>query len=451
MKTKQFLLGAYALVILMAALLVCPAAAQEGGGFTDTFDDASLQGWEHGQDVIVENGVLRLSPGAPVFRIGRWTLISLQVRARFAGADCAAVIHYHATDQGSYNLHISPEMVTLEKASSGGAPIPLGQGSLTGVQITAWTDIAITLSGGQHKVTISGQEILSANDAEILPPGAVGFVAVGGAIWELDSVTLNGTNGEPASLGEPLPSNAPPLGEVSPVATSTPAPVMPASLIDEFFSSQANPLELSAFAINLALAALCAFVLGLVYVQWGSALTNRRKFATNFMFITVTTTFIILVVRSSVALSLGLVGALSITRFRTAIKEPEELAYLFVAIGMGIGLGDNQRLITLLTLLAIILLAGFTRLIRRSQADVNLHLNLSAHGGQKLDINQVMQALAPHCSKVKLLRFDENADVVEISCVVEFRHTSNLSQARAALLNLSPQAEISFLDNRGIW
>ena len=123
-------------------------------------------------------------------------------------------------------------------------------------------------------------------------------------------------------------------------------------------SSQASPTELSTFVINLALAVLLSYILSLVYIHWGSSLSNRRRFAANFMLITVTTTFIILVVRSSVALSLGLVGALSIVRFRAAIKEPEELAYLFFAIGIGIGLGDNQRLITVLAMVAAILILG---------------------------------------------------------------------------------------------
>ena len=52
---------------------------------------------------------------------------------------------------------------------------------------------------------------------------------------------------------------------------------------------------------------------------------------------------IIFVVKSSLALSLGLVGALSIVRFRSAIKEPEELTFLFLNIALGIGFGANAR------------------------------------------------------------------------------------------------------------
>ena len=55
-----------------------------------------------------------------------------------------------------------------------------------------------------------------------------------------------------------------------------------------------------------------------------------------------TTLLVIAVVKSSLALSLGLVGALSIVRFRTPIKEPEELAYIFLAIALGLCLGADQ-------------------------------------------------------------------------------------------------------------
>ena len=151
------------------------------------------------------------------------------------------------------------------------------------------------------------------------------------------------------------------------------------------------------------------------------------------------------------ALSLGLVGALSIIRFRAAIKEPEELAYLFFAISLGIGLGDNQRMVTLLTLVVVIIILGLARLLRQSQSDVNLNLSISSKKPNKVTMQQVMDSLEKHCSKLKLIRFDENVDALEMSFVIEFRHTSDLNQARDALLTLSDKLEISFMDNKGVW
>ena len=60
----------------------------------------------------------------------------------------------------------------------------------------------------------------------------------------------------------------------------------------------------------------------------------------------ITTTVVITVVKFSLALSLGLVGALSIVRFRAAIKEPEELIYLFLIIGIGLASGSGQHYIS---------------------------------------------------------------------------------------------------------
>ena len=65
------------------------------------------------------------------------------------------------------------------------------------------------------------------------------------------------------------------------------------------------------------------------------------------------TFLVILIVKSSLALSLGLVGALSIVRFRTPIKEPEELIYLFLAIALGLGYGASPIIPT--TSIAIII------------------------------------------------------------------------------------------------
>lgn len=168
------------------------------------------------------------------------------------------------------------------------------------------------------------------------------------------------------------------------------------------------------------------------------------------MLITITTTFIILVVRSSVALSLGLVGALSIVRFRAAIKEPEELAYLFFAIGIGIGLGDNQRLITILAMAVGILLIGVMRIFHGREADVNLHLTVASSNPEKVELDSVMTTLNPHTAKLKLLRFDETATAFESTFLVEFQDLEKMSDARKALRALSSGVEITFMDNRGI-
>ena len=111
---------------------------------------------------------------------------------------------------------------------------------------------------------------------------------------------------------------------------------------EQFLTTQSAQIPLAAFVVDLLLAALLSWVLARMYTRFGTSLSNRRNFARNFVLLTTTTMLIITIVKSSLALSLGLVGALSIVRFRAAIKEPEELMYLFLSIGIGLGLGAGD-------------------------------------------------------------------------------------------------------------
>ena len=141
------------------------------------------------------------------------------------------------------------------------------------------------------------------------------------------------------------------------------------------------PLSLDTLAINLLLGIILASAVAWFYARFGRSLSNRSKFALNLPALSLTTVLIISIIKSSLALSLGLVGALSIVRFRTAIKEPEELVYLFIAIAIGLGLGADQRLPTILAVF-IILAYLFVRtfLSPRTQKN-NLYFNIVSPEG----------------------------------------------------------------------
>jgi hypothetical protein len=105
-------------------------------------------------------------------------------------------------------------------------------------------------------------------------------------------------------------------------------------------------INLNTFIISLILSALSAKLISYIYNRYSTTLSNKKDFSKIFIPLCLATTLIITIVKSSIALSLGLVGALSIVRFRAAIKEPEELVYLFIIIALGLGYGANQFVIT---------------------------------------------------------------------------------------------------------
>ncbi|EQF90011.1 putative membrane protein [Clostridioides difficile 655] len=95
--------------------------------------------------------------------------------------------------------------------------------------------------------------------------------------------------------------------------------------------------------VDSALALGSAFLVGLfiymVYKKTYMGIMYSRPFNVSLVALTMLTTFVILAVTSNVVLSLGMVGALSIVRFRTAIKDPMDLVFLFWSLGSGIVLG----------------------------------------------------------------------------------------------------------------
>ncbi len=98
-------------------------------------------------------------------------------------------------------------------------------------------------------------------------------------------------------------------------------------------------------AIYLLLGAAMSLYVRFLYRQCGASSNDADAITRIFPLLTMVTIGVISVVKSSMALSLGLVGALSIVRFRSAIKEPEELVYLFLCIGIGLALGAGQPLL----------------------------------------------------------------------------------------------------------
>ena len=126
------------------------------------------------------------------------------------------------------------------------------------------------------------------------------------------------------------------------------------SIIQEVFQNQ----SLGASSIPLVLFTIVmAFVVG-VFIYWVYKKTYRgvmfsNNFALTLILMTVITAPVVVCIRNNVALSMGMVGALSIVRFRTAVKDPLDTGYMFWALTMGILLGAGQFLLAALSVVGI--------------------------------------------------------------------------------------------------
>lgn len=449
MKQKHILYLAAIFCILLATISPIPGVSAQGGEYRESFEDGSLEGWERSEGVSVAEGNLQIPPGnfAVRFQGPPGNTFEFDFKRSNPGA---LIFRYAISPDGEYILVFHDQEAMLEKGGEG-PPQMLDESPWEG-GFDEWHTVKIQLGPSGQTISIDDTTLFSTQEDAPLRGGGIGFWVEGEGTGLIDNLVISGLV-EPRERTEegsaPGAGIDPPVE--TPIAPETDADFSMTDLISELTGAQASPTDLTTFTINLGLSVVLSYILSRVYVHWGSSLSNRRRFAANFILITVTTTFIILVVRSSVALSLGLVGALSIVRFRSAIKEPEELAYLFFAIAIGIGLGDNQRLITVIALAAAILVLGIMRLFRGRQADFNLYLTIAGSNTAKADFEEVVDTLKGHSTQMKLIRFDETVESQEISFLVEFRDMKQLKEAKSALQGLSAGLQISFLDNKGVW
>lgn len=221
-------------------------------------------------------------------------------------------------------------------------------------------------------------------------------------------------------------------------------------MLRDLFWNPATVSTLPGFVLSLGLAALLGTLLGQAYIRFGQSLSNLRLFARNFLLLAVTTTLIISIIKSSLALSLGLVGALSIVRFRAAIKEPEELAFLFLAISVGLGLGAGQALVTVVALGVILGLIALRSFLHRRPDQPNLYLTVTAAAPTKLSARQMLEALAAAGARASLKRLDETPETIEAAFLVDFEDVSRLEKFTQWLRAASPTARVSCLDDRGL-
>ncbi len=165
-------------------------------------------------------------------------------------------------------------------------------------------------------------------------------------------------------------------------------------------------LDYLTISTQLGLGFILSILIQYHFKIFAKTVSNRQELRVVIPFICLTTILVIAVVKSSLALSLGLVGALSIVRFRTPIKEPEELAYLFLAIATGLGLGASQIEGTIVAILSILLLMAVVKKMLKSTNEKSVFLNISIMDEQTVpDNDKINTIILSSFDNAELIRY----------------------------------------------
>ncbi len=119
------------------------------------------------------------------------------------------------------------------------------------------------------------------------------------------------------------------------------------------FISEAGSLTLESFFMSILAAFICGMIVYFVYRYFYKGVIYNNNFNILLVMTSMITCFIVIVISSNVVLSLGMVGALSIVRFRTAVKDPLDVGFLFWTVAVGITCGAGLYLIALMATICI--------------------------------------------------------------------------------------------------
>jgi hypothetical protein len=203
-------------------------------------------------------------------------------------------------------------------------------------------------------------------------------------------------------------------------------------------------------ALNMVVGGVIALYFRALYRRFGTSMGSRDSFSAVFPMLTAVTVLIIFVVKSSLALSLGLVGALSIVRFRAAIKSPEELVYLFLCIGTGVALGAEHRLLALVAVAVVSLfIVGRGLLLPgRRPSSQNLLLTVSGNASSFFEREEgaLLEVLKRRSSGATVQRFDLEGGQVQFRASLALRGLEETAELMSELQSKLPGYQISYMN-----
>ncbi len=207
-------------------------------------------------------------------------------------------------------------------------------------------------------------------------------------------------------------------------------------------------VSLDSLLWNLLLCIVLSFIMCWHFNVRAQKRFLRRDLGLVLPVICLTTLLVISVVKSSLALSLGLVGALSIVRFRTPIKEPEELAYIFLAIAIGLALGADQREVAAVALPIILIIISLIDRWRPATSTVsgNVLLNIEIEQGST-STEKVLKMIESIAPEANIQRIDQDQNHFCILALVTIQDTNVISNFSKDFEENFPNGKFSIIDD----
>lgn len=215
-------------------------------------------------------------------------------------------------------------------------------------------------------------------------------------------------------------------------------------LESEMFNTAITPETILVLLLNIAIAMLFGILIYLIYKRFYNGVLFSRNYAITLVGMCVLSCMITLAISTNIVISLGMVGALSIVRYRTAIKEPLDLLYMFWAITTGITVGASMYILALIGAIAIILLAIFFG--HGQKGRLNMYVLVVHYVGNGTG-DEVIRLLTGVKSKYTVRSKIMRDNLTEMTIQVSFKRNSTVVTEK--IQNLENVKDVSLIEFNG--
>ena len=206
--------------------------------------------------------------------------------------------------------------------------------------------------------------------------------------------------------------------------------------------------------INIIACLIMAFILRSFYLKFSFSINGKQNIGTILPILSLTVFMVIVIVKSSLALSLGLVGALSIVRFRAAIKEPEELVYLFLIIATGLGCGAGQIMITVIgVLISLFIIIIYSIFIRKKQLHADQITNFTVIFAQRIpgvEIDRIISQIKKFCLEMKFISLSSTDNETTLNLDIKVKSFEKLNQISKQIEKKYNNSKVLFSKNNSL-
>ncbi len=189
----------------------------------------------------------------------------------------------------------------------------------------------------------------------------------------------------------------------------------------DWFTVNSESLSVDKVLFVLCISLLVGVVIFITYRLAYTGVSYNSRFNAGNVVIVLITSVIMLMISSNMAISLGMVGALSIVRYRTAIKDPSDTVYIFWAIVEGLCVGAQiYKLAVISTIFIAIVL-----LVSSYYSNTQKKYLIIIRGGKEIELGQIKAAVEPYYPKMRVRASNYAGERCEIICEVSARQEMN--------------------------